>query len=102
MKKVKKKPRDKAYQKSLAFFTENDGVFDKQMKSFAEQLILSLAKKLSEPKKGQVAELLGLQRNRLTRLLNGLGIDQDFKEIVNRKRTEKRKAKYDARSENFD
>ena len=98
MKSIKKKSRDRAYKKSLAFFTENDGVFDQQMKNIAEQIILGLAMKLDDPKKGQVAELLGLQRNRLTRLLNGLGIDQDFKNIVNEKRIEKRKSKYDANS----
>lgn len=95
MKSIKKKSRNRAYKKSLAFFTENDGIFDQQMKNVAEQIILGLAAKLDDPKKGQVAELLGLQRNRLTRLLNGLGIDQKFKTIVSEKRLEKRKIRYD-------
>ena len=94
MKSMKKKTRDRSYKKSLAFFTENDGLFDQQMKIIAEKIILGLVRKLDNPKKGQLAELLGLQRNRLTRLLNGLGIDQAFKNIVNEKRIEKRRSKY--------
>lgn len=94
MKSIKKKSRNRAYKKSLAFFTENDGIFDQQMKNVAEQIILSLTTKLDDPKKGQVAELLGLQRNRLTRLLNGLGIDQEFKAIVNEKRFRRRENRY--------
>ena len=94
MKSIKKKSRDRAYKKSLAFFVENDGVFDQQMKKVAEQIILGLAERLDDPKKGQVAELLGLQRNRLTRLLNGLVIDQRFKSIVNEKRIERQRIKY--------
>ena len=82
-----KKQKNKAYKKSFAFFVENDGLFDKQMKFFAKEIILTLAQKLDEPKKGEIADLLGLQRNRLTRLLNGLGIEDQLREIANGKKT---------------
>lgn len=83
---TEQKPEKTARKKSLGFFVEGGGIFDKQMKKFAKEIILTLTRRLDNPNKKQVAELLGVQRWRLSRLLNGLGIEQKFTEIARKKR----------------
>jgi len=79
--------KTKQYKKSIQIFPEAT-YFDKAVAEFICNLILSEASTLSKPNRMNLADKLGILRFRLTRLMNTLGIEGDYKKIAFMKKGE--------------
>ncbi len=75
--------KDEKYTKgSVVLFTEaDDSLLDTRGIAYLRRLILDTARSLERPTRLNVSEKLGIDRNRLTRLLVSLKIEEEYDEI---------------------
>jgi hypothetical protein len=65
----------------LTIFPSQPDFFDQMVSERMKWLILSTAKELERPILKTLASALGVLPGRLTRLMEGLGIEQEYKQI---------------------
>ena len=73
------------YSKNFKIYTESDSDFDTRMREFAIQIIEQAVEEFDKPFIRDLSSRLGIQRNRLRRLLHALGI-RDWYEIEKTKK----------------
>ena len=74
----------------LTVFPEAPGAFDRQVAEAMRALVLGAAARLEKPTRLALAAELGILRDRVTRLIDGLGIAGDFRKIQLEARAAKR------------
>ena len=68
------------YNRVIGFFPHSRGVLDRTLSACAWDTILMVLNDLDDLRLSSIAQHLGIERNRLTRILDALGVREQFDE----------------------
>ena len=69
------------YQDGLYIFPKNHGLMDRLLTAYLVDIILKQAREIDPLTLQNLSSELGIERNRITRVMNTLGIRDDYEDI---------------------